>query len=172
MSDQQWTTMLDVHLTAPFRLLRAAAPVLREAAQRDREEGREPSRRVVNVSSVAGVYGAAGMTNYAAAKAGVVGFTKALAKEWGPYGVNVNAVAFGIIRTRLTVGAAAETTEVGGAQVPLSVDVESHFDAERDVPVGRFGSVEDAAGAIYLFCAPESSYVTGETLVCGGGFTT
>ena len=86
----------------PFRVLRAAAPHLREPAKKEREEGKEVFRKIVNVSSISGTFGNAGQANYSAGKAGVVGLTKTLAKEWGQFKVNVNAVAFGFVETRLT----------------------------------------------------------------------
>jgi len=95
MTDEQWQAMLDVHLTAPFRILRAAADFIRTAAKQESEAGQENFRKVVNVSSIAGIGGNAGQVNYAAAKAGIVGLTRTLAKEWGRYRVNVNCVAFG-----------------------------------------------------------------------------
>jgi 3-oxoacyl-[acyl-carrier protein] reductase len=98
MSDEQWEAMLAVHMTAPFRILRAASGFIREAAKREAEAGTPKHRKVVNISSTSGVYGNAGQANYAAAKAGINGLTKAMAKEWGRYKVNVNSVAFGLIK--------------------------------------------------------------------------
>ncbi|MHB8763980.1 MAG: SDR family NAD(P)-dependent oxidoreductase [Deferrisomatales bacterium] len=172
MGDEQWQAMLDVHLTAPFRILRAAAPYLRDAAQREAQEGREVYRKVVNISSIAGLGGNAGQANYAAAKAGVVGLTKTLAKEWGRYRVNVNVVAFGLIQTRLTrpLGAGeAGIEDVGGREVRLGVPAEAVASWEKAIPLGRAGTPEEAAGAVYLLCAPESDYITGEVLLCAGG---
>src|SRR3954462_4165228 len=102
MSDDWFQRMLDIHLVVPFRIIRAAAPPLREPAKRERDEGREVFRKIVNVSSISGTMGNAGQANYAAGKAGIVGLTKTLAKEWGQFKVNCNAVAFGFIDTRLT----------------------------------------------------------------------
>jgi len=171
MTDEQWFAMLDVHLTAPFRILRAAADFIRAAAKRETEAGREVFRKVVNISSIAGLDGNARQAAYAAAKAGIVGLTKTLSKEWGRYKVNVNCVAFGIIRTRLTrdITAADAKIEVGGRELSVGINPESLEAWEQMIPLGRAGTPEEAAGAVYLFCTPESDYVSGQTMVCGGG---
>jgi len=170
MSDEQWYAMLDVHLTAPFRILRAAQPVIRALSRSDKEKS--VVRKIVNISSVAGLFGNAGQTNYSAAKAGIVGMTKALAKEWGRLNTTVNCVAYGYIKTRLTVGAATEKTEnIDGRDIKVGVNSDLLALMERSIPLGRGGSPEDAAGAVYLFCIPESDYVSGQTLMCTGGLT-
>ena len=170
MSDEQWYAMLDVHLTAPFRILRAAQPVIRALSRSD--GAKSVVRKIVNISSVAGLFGNAGQTNYSAAKAGVVGMTKALAKEWGRLNTTVNCVAYGYIKTRLTVGAATEKTEnIDGRDIKVGVNSDLLALMERSIPLGRGGSPEDAAGAVYLFCIPESDYVSGQTLMCTGGLT-
>jgi 3-oxoacyl-[acyl-carrier protein] reductase len=172
MTDEQWHAMLDVHLTAPFRILRAAAGFIRQASRKEAEAGVGLHRKVVNISSLAGVGGNAGQANYAAAKAGVIGLTATLAKEWGRYKVNVNCVAFGLIRTRLTQATAAQgaAIDVGGRQIEVGVNADLLQAVERMVPLGRGGTPEEAAGAVYLFCTPESDYISGQTIVCGGGF--
>ena len=171
MTDEQWLAILNVHLTAPFRILRAAAPFIREAARREAEEGREVFRKVVNISSTSGVYGNAGQANYSTAKAGIMGMTRAMAKEWGRYKVNVNAVAFGLILTRLTEVSAQDnaTIDISGRAIKVGVRPEVLKNAEALIPLGRGGTPEEAAGAVYLFCIPESDYVSGQTLVVGGG---
>jgi 3-oxoacyl-[acyl-carrier protein] reductase len=171
MSDEQWYAIIDVHLTAPFRILRAAQPVIRGLARTEAEQGLSFHRKVVNVSSVSGIGGNAGQANYAAAKAGIVGLTKTLAKEWGRYKVNVNAVAFGYIRTRLTEATAdaGARIEVEGRQIRIGISPDSARDIETRIPLGRAGTPDEAAGAIYLFCIPESNYVSGQVLVVGGG---
>ena len=122
MSDDWFQKMLDIHLVVPFRVIRAAAPHLREPAKPEREEGREVFRKIVNVSSISGTMGNAGQANYSAGKAGVVGLTKTLAKEWGQFKVNVNAVAFGYIETRLTASKdEANVAEIGGEKVQLGI---------------------------------------------------
>src|SRR2546421_9062064 len=119
MSDEQFQRMLDIHNIVPFRVLRAAAPHLREPAKKEREEGVEVFRKVVNVSSISGTMGNAGQANYSSGKAGVVGLTKTLAKEWGGFKVNVNAVAFGYIETRLTASKEeSNVMEIGGGGLP------------------------------------------------------
>ena len=164
MSDHQWTQMVDVLLTAPFRLLRAIGAQFRE----DRGDGR--IRKVVNVSSVAGLSGGPGQAGYAAAKGGLHALTRTLAKEWGRYGVTVNAVAPGLVRTRLTEGPVGghEEIDVGGERLPL---IGAPLDAlTSQIPMGRVGLPEDIANAIYLLCLPEADYVTGEVLVVSGGW--
>ena len=171
MTDEQWEAMLAVHLTAPFRILRAASTFIRDAARREAEEGRDVFRKVVNISSTSGVYGNAGQANYAAAKAGINGLTKAMAKEWGRYKVNVNSVAFGLIKTRLTEAdaSAGASIDIAGQQIRVGVNPQILKNAEAMIPLGRGGTPEEAAGAVYMFCIPESNYVSGQVLVCGGG---
>ena len=172
MTDEQFDAIVDVHLKAPFRILRAAQPVISAAAKAERERGEEVFRKIVNISSISGLGGNAGQANYSSAKAAVVGLTKALAKEWGRYRVNVNAVAFGLIRTRLTDAAAGgdATIDIEGRQIAVGISPEMQAMAEHVIPLGRAGTPAEAAGAVYLFCLPESNYVSGQVLVCGGGF--
>ena len=171
MTDEQWFAILNVHLTGPFRILRAASGFIREAARKEAEQGREVFRKVVNISSTSGVYGNAGQANYSAAKAGIMGLTRAMAKEWGRYKVNVNAVAFGLIMTRLTEtpADAGGTIDVAGKAIRVGVRPEVLKNAEALIPLGRGGTPAEAAGAVYLFCIPESNYVSGQTLVVAGG---
>ena len=131
-----------------------------------------PCRKVVNISSIAGLGGNAGQANYAAAKAGVTGLTKALAKEWGRLNVTVNTVAFGLIKTRLTEGPADgdSTIDVQGKEIKVGVNPDLLSAMEQMIPLGRGGTPAEAAGSVYLLCIPESDYVSGQTLVCGGGF--
>ena len=169
--DEQWEAMLDIHLTAPFRLLRSAAPVLREAAKREAAEGRSVVRKVVNISSVAGTGGNVGQSGYSAGKAGVIGLTKTLAKEWGRSQITVNAVAFGLIKTRLTEAPAdgQATIRINDRDIKVGIGAELLEAMEGGIPLGRAGTPEDAANAVYLFCIPESDYITGQVVVCGGG---
>lgn len=173
MTDEQWYAMIDVHLTAPFRILRAAQPVIRQLAKADAEAGREVFRKIVNISSVAGLGGNAGQANYAAAKAGIVGVTLTLAKEWGRMKVNVNCVAFGLIKTRLTEATADAhaAIKVEGRDIRVGVNPQLMDMLERSIPLGRGGTPDEAAGAVYLFCTPESNYISGQTVVCGGGIS-
>jgi len=110
MTDEQWYAMIDCHLTAPFRILRAAQPVIRALSKAENEAGQRIVRKVVNISSVAGLFGNAGQSNYSTGKAGIEGLTKTLAKEWGRMNVTVNCVAYGFIKTRLTSSVAGEST--------------------------------------------------------------
>lgn len=171
MTDEQWQAILDVHLTAPFKILRAASEFIRAAAKKEADAGREVYRKVVNISSIAGLGGNAGQANYSAAKAGVVGLTMALAKEWGRYKVNVNCVAFGLIRTRLTEAPAGgeAAIDVEGRNIKVGVNPDLLAMMERSIPLGRGGTPDEAAGSVYLLCTPESNYVTGQTLLCTGG---
>lgn len=171
MTDEQWEAILAVHLTAPFRILRAAANFIREAAKKEEQAGTPVFRKVVNISSTSGVYGNAGQANYAAAKAGINGLTRAMAKEWGRYKVNVNSVAFGLIMTRLTqpLTAGDASVDIGGRTIAVGVQPDRLKAAEATIPLGRGGTPEEAAGAVYMFCIPESNYVSGQVLVCGGG---
>jgi 3-oxoacyl-[acyl-carrier protein] reductase len=172
MSDEQWQAMLDCHLTAPFRILRAAQPVIKKLCTQDRQAGRRVVRKVVNISSVAGLFGNAGQINYSAGKAGIVGMTMTLAKEWGRLDTTVNCVAYGFIDTRLTVASdAGQTADIGGNTIKLGINAGLKESLERSIPLGRTGTPDDAAGAIYLFCIPESDYVSGQTLLCSGGVT-
>jgi 3-oxoacyl-[acyl-carrier protein] reductase len=174
MSDEQWDAILDVHLTAPFRILRAAQPVISSLVKQAKEAGDPvPCRKVVNISSVAGTGGNAGQSNYSAAKAGIIGLTKTLSKEWGRYNVTVNAVAFGIIKTRLTEAPAdgGSTIDVQGRELKVGVNPDLLSAMERTIPLGRAGTSVEGAGAVYLLCTPESDYVSGQVLTCGGGYS-
>jgi 3-oxoacyl-[acyl-carrier protein] reductase len=171
MTDEQWYAMIDVHMTAPFRILRAAADFIRHASKKEAEEGREVFRKVVNISSLAGVGGNTGQLGYGAAKAGVNGMTRVMAKEWGRFKVNVNSIAFGLIRTRLTEAAAGTgAIKVEGRDIKVGVNPDVLKTMESGIPLGRGGTPEEAAGAIYLFCIPESNYISGQVVVCSGGF--
>lgn len=171
-SDEQFQAMLDVHITGPFRILRAFSSWLRPQAKKEREDmGQSRCRKIVNISSVSGTEGSATQIAYSAGKAGVIGVTKTLAKEWGRYNVTVNAVAFGPIETRLTQAYAEEppTIDVASRQHKVGLH-ESQINAmQATSPLGRSGQPEDAAGAVYLFCIPQSDFVTGEVLTCSGG---
>ncbi|ABY23862.1 3-oxoacyl-[acyl-carrier protein] reductase [Renibacterium salmoninarum ATCC 33209] len=173
MTDEQWDAILDVHLKAPSRILRAAQPVISAAAKAAIAAGEPvPCRKVVNISSVAGLTGNAGQANYSAAKAGVTGLTKTLAKEWGRYNVTVNTVAFGFIKTRLTETPADSngTIDVAGREIKVGVSQALLTAAEQMIPLGRPGTPQEAANDVYLFCIPESDYVSAQTVICGGGF--
>ncbi len=173
MSDDHFQKMLDIHTIVPFRVLRAAAPHLREPAKQEREQGVEVFRKVVNVSSISGTMGNAGQANYSSGKAGVVGLTKTLAKEWGQFKINVNAVAFGYIETRLTASKDADNVmEIGGEKVQLGIPDNLRGMAAMLIPLGRPGTPEEAAGGVFFLCSPWSNYVHGQTLnITGGQFT-
>jgi 3-oxoacyl-[acyl-carrier protein] reductase len=170
-SDGQFRAMLDVHLVAPFRILRAAAEPIRAAARAEAGTERRVHRKVVNISSIAGLFGNAGQAGYSSGKAAIVGLTRTLAKEWGRYAVNVNAVAFGLIETRLTQAIAQEqaTIAIGDNEVKVGIQPELLDAWSRMIPLGRAGTTEEAAGAVYLLCTPEADYISGQVIVCAGG---
>jgi 3-oxoacyl-[acyl-carrier protein] reductase len=173
MSDDAFQKMLDIHTVVPFRVIRAAAPHLREPAKVERDEGREVFRKIVNVSSISGTMGNAGQANYAAGKAAVVGMTKTLAKEWGQFKINVNAVAFGYIETRLTASKdESNVMEIGGEKVQLGIPDQMRGMASMLIPLGRPGTPQEAAGGVFFLCSPWSNYVHGQVLnITGGQFT-
>ncbi|WP_340536881.1 SDR family NAD(P)-dependent oxidoreductase [Nocardioides sp. GXZ039] len=170
-TDEQWEAMLGIHLTAPFRMLRSAAPYLRETAKKEAAAGTPVVRKVVNICSIAGTGGNIGQAGYSAGKAGVIGLTKTLAKEWGRSQVTVNAVAFGLIRTRLTEAAAGSdaTIRIDERDIKVGIGAELLEALETGIPLGRAGTPEDAANAVYLLSIPESDYITGQVLIAGGG---
>jgi len=172
MTDEQFQAMLNIHLVAPFRILRAASSFLREAAKREAAEGRRVMRKVVNITSISGVDGIAGQAGYGAGKSGINGLTKVLAKEWGRYNVNVNSVGFGLIDTRLIQPIdknAPPTIEMAGRQIPVGAPPAFLEAAKAACPLGRLGTTEEAAGAVLFFCSPLSDYVSGEILIVSGG---
>jgi 3-oxoacyl-[acyl-carrier protein] reductase len=173
MSDEWFQRMLDIHTIVPFRMCRAVAPHMREPAKKEREEGREVFRKIVNVSSISGTMGNAGQANYGSGKSAVVGMTKTLAKEWGQFKINVNAVAFGYIETRLTASKEeTNTMEIGGEKVQLGIPDQLRGMASMLIPLGRPGTPEEAAGGVFFLCSPWANYVSGQVLnITGGQFT-
>jgi 3-oxoacyl-[acyl-carrier protein] reductase len=173
MSDEWFQRMIDIHSIVPFRMCRAVAPHMREPAKKEKEEGREVFRKIVNVSSISGTMGNAGQANYSSGKSAVVGLTKTLAKEWGQFKINVNAVAFGYIETRLTASKdESNTMEIGGEKVQLGIPDQLRGMASMLIPLGRPGSPEEAAGGVFFLCSPWSNYVHGQVLnITGGQFT-
>ena len=170
-TDEQFQAMLDIHLVTPFRLLRAASSHIREAAKREMAGGQRIMRKVVNITSISGTDGNPGQAGYSSGKAGVIGLTKTLAKEWGRYNVNVNAVGFGLIETRLVQPLDGEgaSIEMHGHNIRLGVQPTLLESVKSACPLGRLGTPDEAAGAVLFFCSPLSDYVTGEVLICGGG---
>ncbi len=171
-TDEQWDAMIDVHASAPFRLLRAAAGYFRETAKAETAElGRPRTRKIVNISSVSGLHGAATQIAYAAGKAALLGVTKSLAKEWGRYNITVNCVAFGHIETRLTQALTdgPRTIDVHGKALKVGLTPEFVEASKATSALQRAGTPEDAAGAVYLLCIPESDFITGHILECSGG---
>ncbi|HEY1510497.1 MAG TPA: SDR family oxidoreductase [Solirubrobacteraceae bacterium] len=170
MSDEWFQKMIDIHSVVPFRMCRAVAPHMREPAKKEREEGREVFRKIVNVSSISGTMGNAGQANYASGKSAVVGLTKTLAKEWGQFKINVNAVAFGFIETRLTaVKDATNVAEIGGQTVQLGIPEQMRALGPALIPMGRPGTPQEAAGGVFLLCTPWANFITGQVLSITGG---
>ncbi|MEP7355531.1 MAG: SDR family oxidoreductase [Acidobacteriota bacterium] len=169
-TDEQFQAMLDIHVVAPFRILRAASGWIRETAKKETAAGVRVMRKVVNITSISGMEGMAGQAGYGSGKAGIIGLTKVMAKEWGRYNVNVNAVGFGFIDTRLTqVWGDDSKIEMQGHQIKVGVQAAAREALIAQNPLGRVGTPEEAAGAVLFFCSPLSDYVTGEVLLCSGG---
>jgi 3-oxoacyl-[acyl-carrier protein] reductase len=169
MGDDQFRAMLEIHTVVPFKVLRAAAPHFREPAKQEAAEGKEVFRKVVNVTSISGTQGNVGQANYSAAKAGLVGLTKTLAREWGPSKVNVNAVAFGFVETRLTAPAGQESFTKDDLEIPLGIPEQMREMAGKIIPLGRPATPEDAAGPIFFLCSPWSNFVHGQVITASGG---
>ncbi len=170
MTDEQFDAMYDVHVKAPFRILRQAADFIRSKAKEEAQSGQEIFRKVVNISSVAAFGGNAGQVNYSSAKAALLGLTKTLAKEWGRYKVNVNCVAFGYIETRLTEAVdEKKTIKIEGHEIAVGIPKVGVAAFKSMIPLGRGGSPEEAADGVYLFCTPESNYISGQIVTVGGG---
>jgi len=172
-TDEQWDAMLAIHLSAPFRILRAAQPVISAAAKGEAASGKPLARRsVINVTSIAGTGGNVGQSGYASGKAGIIGLTKTVAREWGRLGVTVNAVAFGIIDTRMTgIGKEQSTVDIGGREIRVGMGVDLQAGLATSIALGRPGTTADAAGAVYLLCLDEAAYITGTVLECTGGYS-
>lgn len=170
-TDEQFQAMLEIHVVAPFRLLRAASAWIRDKAKSEIAAGTPVMRKVVNITSISGLDGNPGQAGYGSGKAAVVGLTKTLAKEWGRYNVNVNAVGFGMIDTRLikSMDDADTNILIGERQVHVGMQAKVREQAAKMIPLGRLGTPDDAADAVFFFCSPLSDYVTGEVLVCSGG---
>jgi 3-oxoacyl-[acyl-carrier protein] reductase len=170
MSDDAFQRMLAIHTVVPFRMCRAVAPHMREPAKAEREQGIEVFRKIVNVSSISGTMGNAGQANYASGKSGVIGLTKTLAKEWGQFKINVNAVAFGFIETRLTAEKEqSNTMEIDGQTIQLGIPAQMRQFAPNLIPLGRPGTTAEAAGGVFLLCTPWANYITGQVLGITGG---
>ena len=170
-TDEQFQAMLEIHLVTPFRILRAASTYIRETAKKEIANDNRVMRKVVNITSIAGTDGNPGQVGYSSGKAGIIGLTKTMAKEWGRYNVNVNAVGFGLIGTRLVqpLTDATANMEMHGHQIRLGVQPSLLDSVKTACPLGRLGTPDEAAGAVLFFCSPLSDYVTGEVLICGGG---
>jgi len=144
---------------------------LRETAKKEIAAGKQVMRKVVNITSIAGTDGNPGQAGYSSGKAGVIGLTKTLAKEWGRYNVNVNAVGFGLMNTRLVQPLTGQEAHIvrQGHEIRIGVQPALLEAVKSLCPLGRLGTPDEAAGAVLFFCSPLSDYVTGEVLICGGG---
>ena len=173
MSDDWWQRMLDIHVTVPFKVIRAAAPHLREPAKAERGRASRSSARSSTSPRSPARWATPGQANYSAGKSAVVGLTKTLAKEWGQFKVNCNAIAFGYIETRLTASKDdSNVMEVGGEKVQLGIPDQLRGMASMLIPLGRPGTPQEAAGGVFFLCSPWSNYVHGQVLnVTGGQFT-
>lgn len=172
MTDKQWDAMIDVHLKAPFRILRAAANFIREKTKEEQGAGKVVMRKVINISSVAGVGGNPGQANYSSAKSGLFGLTKTMSKEWGRFNVNVNCIAFGYIETRLTQDKeAGEYIERDGQKIAIGVPKAGKSVFNMMIPLGRAGTPQEAARSILIFASPLSDYISGQVLIVGGGLS-
>ena len=171
MTDDQFQAMLDIHTIVPFRVARALAPHWREAAKAERGEDKEVFRKLINVSSTSGTMGNAGQVNYSAAKMGVVGLTKTLAQEWGQFKINVNAVAFGFVDTRLTAAKeeGGEMTSPTGEKIELGIPEQMRAMASAIIPVGRPATPTEASGPVLFLASPLANYVHGQVLNVTGG---
>ena len=171
LTDEQFQAMLDIHVTAPVRILRAAGTHIIPKAKQEKADGKVVARKVINISSISGLYGNAGQIGYSAGKAAILGVTKTMAKEWGRYNVNVNCVAFGLIQTRMTapIGTPESVAQIEGNTIKMGVPPDFVAENVKLIPLGRAGTPEDAAGAVYLFCLPESGFITGQVLLVSGG---
>jgi 3-oxoacyl-[acyl-carrier protein] reductase len=171
MTDEQFQAMLDIHTIVPFRVARALAPHWREAAKAERNEGKEVFRKIVIISSTSGMMGNAGQINYSAAKMAVVGMTKTLAKEWGQFKINVNAVAFGFVETRLTAAKeqGGEMTSPTGEKIELGIPEQMRAMASAIIPLGRPATPEEASAPVLFLASPLANYVHGQVLNVTGG---
>ncbi len=172
MTDEQFQAMIEIHTVVPFRVTRALAPHWREAAKKEAGEGTERFRKIINVASISGTMGNAGQANYSAAKAGVTGLTKTIAKEWGQFKINVNAVAFGFVETRLTQAKEeAEAIEREGEKIELGIPAQQRAMASMIIPLGRAAQPGEAAGPVLFLASELANYVHGQILnVTGGQF--
>ncbi len=171
MTDAQWQAIIDCHLTAPFRIIRAASTFIRETAKKEQAEtGKARARKIIGISSTTGTRGNPGQVNYSAGKAGVVGMMRTLAKEWGMFNVQANAVAFGWIDTRLTQ-AKEEQVKIQreGVEIDLGIPADRLQMMSKFIPMGRAGTTQEAAGAVLFFASPLSDYVSGQVLEVTGG---
>ena len=170
MSDEQWYAMIDVHATAPFRIMRAAAPYMRDVAKKELAEGKRVHRKIINITSIAGICGNAGQINYAAGKAAIIAMTKTMAKEWGRFNINVNAVAYGLVETRMTAAKEElEPVKIEGKEITMGVPKAVMKGFRQMIPLGRGCTTEEAAGPVLFLASPLSNYVTSEVIICSGG---
>lgn len=170
ITDEMWEAMIAVHVTAPFKIIRAATPYMREAAKKELAEGKKVMRKIINISSMSGVAGNAGQANYAAGKMAVLGLTKTVAREWGRFNVCCNAIAYGFVETRLTdEKEKGLQAEVEGKKIALGIPKGMRDMAAAVIPLGRGATPEEAAGPVLFLASNLSDYITGQCLLVNGG---
>ncbi len=169
-TDDQFDAMYEIHLKAPFQLNRAFTRIIAPVAKDEAENGISNYRKIINISSISGEFGNIGQVNYSSMKSALGGMTKTLSKELGRHKINVNCVAFGFINTRLTEATdEKKTINIEGNEIAIGIPKDLHAGFSNMIPLGHAGSAEDAANGVYLFCIPESDYISGQTVIVGGG---
>ena len=170
LTDQQFDAMMNIHVKVPMQIIRAASPYMRDNAKKEKEAGKAVYRKIINISSIAGTDGNPGQSGYSAGKAGIIGLTKTLSREWAGFNINVNCIALGGIQTRMSNEWGSESVEREGQKIPIGTPSANLAAAKTIIPMGRLGTVDEAAGAILFFASSLSDYVSGQVLKVAGGW--